>query len=312
MWKLNGKKSSAVAKSRAQQMRLEKQAVTAFPSAFDLVVSGNPPSPLLLSSPHSGRLYPQGFLGQTRLSADQLRLPEDCFVDQIIMPLGKYGIPVLQALFPRCYVDVNRSADELPPERPGKARAGFARPTSARAHAGLGVIPTHIRQGMEIYARPLTDKQIQSRLDTLYHPYHNALNKLIESTKIKFGHVLLLDCHSMPGNVLAGHNRADFVLGDGFGETCHPATIDFLHAALEAQGYRVTRNNPYAGGYITRHYGRPDQSVEAIQIEINKDLYLDQDSLDVHAGMTRLMNDLQITILSLSNYLCDSEDIAAQ
>lgn len=310
MWKLNGKKHSAGTRFQGRHMRADMRAIGALTPAYALVPCQNPRSPLILASPHSGRTYPQGFLDQTNLPLSQLRLPEDSFVDEILMPLTKFGVPLLHALFPRCYVDVNRSADEIPPENLPKNNA-FSR-TSPRAHMGLGVIPTHISQGVPIYPRPLSAKQIETRLAALYRPYHNALSDLIEATKTKFGHTVLLDCHSMPGHAVSGKNRADFILGDRFGESCHPDTTNFLHDALETLGYSVTRNIPYAGGYITSHYGRPSQNVQAIQIEINKDLYLNHATLEPHDGMAQLTTHMQTVILALSNQLNTPDAIAAQ
>lgn len=287
----------------------EQEALDAFTPPYRAERPDTITSPLLLASPHSGRLYPKPFLDQTRLSRDTLRLSEDCYVDRIFTPLTEMGIPFLQALFPRCFVDVNRSETEWPPEANPKTPANEISP---RAKAGLGVIPTRIAQDLNIYSRPLRAKCIQARLDALYHPYHNALREMIAQTKAAMGHAVLLDCHSMPGVLASGQKRADIILGDRFRKSCQPETIDIVQEKLQALGYNVTRNIPYAGGFVTAHYGRPNMGVEAIQIEINKDLYLNPHTLEPTEGMEKLSQDMYTTIAHLHDTLKPSTRIAAQ
>lgn len=314
MWKLRGRKNQinvAAENKYAQKFdKAEERALHAFSPAYALTLPKTIETPLILASPHSGRLYPGGFLDQTSLSQAKLRLSEDSYVDQIFHPLTNLGIPFLQALFPRCYVDVNRSATEWPPESLPK-NATSPHTISPRAKAGLGVTPTRIAQNLNIYTRPLLAKHIQARLDALYHPYHTALNTCIENTKAKMGNAVLLDCHSMPGLLASGQKRADIILGDQFGKTCHPHTIHILQNKLQSLGYNVTRNIPYAGGFVTTHYGRPDMAVEAIQIEINKDLYLNPLTLEPHAGMAKICEDFQLAITHLAKTL-QTTPIAAQ
>ena len=305
MWGLSRrKKPASIAK-------LETAALSNLTPAFKLNEPAHLASPLILASPHSGRIYPDGFLAQTKLELAQLRLGEDCYVDRIIQPLCVHGIPVLAARFPRCFVDVNRKASEWPPETRALVQK---RPfeISPRARAGLGVVPTRITQELNIYGKTLTPFQIQNRLDALYHPYHKALTGLIETTQAEFGTALLLDCHSMPGQAQSGIRRPDFILGDRYGESCRAKTIDIMEIALKDLGYSTARNAPYAGGHITAHYGRPHTGVQALQIEVNKDLYLNPDTLEEHEGMAELMRNMENAILYLAAYITPAANIAAQ
>ena len=224
---------------------------------------------VVLASPHSGDLYPREFQAASVLTLSQLRRNEDLFVDQLVGGAVEAGAPLIKALFPRCYVDVNRAPDELP-------QSWATRPITEtpRAKGGIGVVPTHIGERMPIYKRVPSQADAQARLSTLYHPYHSALSALIETAKEQFGQALLLDCHSMPGFAPMGSRRPDIVLGDRFGQACQPETLAELRTLMQDAGFSVAINYPYAGGFVTDHYGRPVEAVEVIQIEINRDLYV--------------------------------------
>ena len=193
----------------------------------------------------------------------------------------------MAARFPRCYVDVNRAEDELP-----KGWSHAPTKPSARALAGLGVIPTQMNEATAIYKKPLESDVARMRLSRLYRPYHNALQELISESITRFGQTLLIDCHSMPGFSPMGARRPDIILGDRFGKACHPDTLARIQSIFRAAGYTVSTNYPYAGGFVTAHYGRPDIGVEALQIEINRDLYLNPVTLAPKRGYDRLANDL--------------------
>ena len=246
-------------------------------------------SPLILASPHSGRIYPQALLDRSNLAPSTLRQNEDCYIDQLLSFARHMDIPLLCALFPRCFVDVNRDASEIPNEW----RSDDSPQTTARAELGLGVIPTIIAEKTPIYKKPLKPSDVKSRLEALYYPYHRALSELISRSLKTFGQTLLLDCHSMPGFTQMGQRRPDIVLGDRHGVSCRPETIERLESLFKARGYNVVRNHPYAGGYVTSHYGQPDQNVEVIQIEINRDLYLNPVSFARKTGYARLADDLR-------------------
>lgn len=293
------------------QMRLDKIALEGLRPVHIIIQPDNLATPLILSSPHSGRNYPPSFLAQSALTLQQLRQSEDCYVDRLIEPLGDFGIPIMAALFPRIYLDPNRSPDEWPPETLTK-RFDQPSPITPKARAGLGVVPLRIGQDLDIYPHPISAALVQGRLDMLYHPYHQALQGLLTNAKRKFGHTLLLDCHSMPGRDAQGEPRADIVLGNCYGDSCEATTIEVIENAFTSLGYTVMRNHPYAGGYITTHYGRPENGVEAVQIEINKDLYLNSDTLEPHAGMGKLTANIKTAILQIKDYLDTPTSLAAE
>ncbi len=241
-------------------------------------------APLVLASPHSGADYPPGFVAQSPLSALDLRRSEDCFVDELFRSAPALGAPLLHARFPRAFVDPNREPYELDPEMFEDALPAHVNTGSSRVAAGLGTIARVVSGGREIHGRKLRYAEALARIEACYRPYHAALAGLIDETRRGFGRCLLLDCHSMPsvGGPMdpdAGRGRADFILGDGLGTTCDGAIVAEAEAVLARQGYRVTRNKPFSGGYITRHYGRPERGVHALQIEINRALYMDEERI---------------------------------
>ncbi len=266
---------------------------------------------IIFASPHSGSIYPQDLLDRTKLSAHQLRRNEDIFIDHLFHSVVAAGAPFLRALFPRVLVDVNRAEDELPPNWSTTLNQDQLTQTTPRAAAGLGVIPTYLSESLPIYVRLPDIQDVQTRLERLYYPYHQALRDLINQSKARFGRALLVDCHSMPGFAPMGARRPDIILGDRFGTACHPDTLTQFRDLFAQAGYNVGVNYPYAGGHTTSHYGRPAEGVEAIQIEINRDLYVNPVTLKPKSGFIQLKEDLRsITCEILKN--AQPQDIAAQ
>ncbi len=249
----------------------ERRILKRFQPAFQFCGPDIPIIPLIMSSPHSGRLYPNAFLQESRLPKKTLRRNEDAYVDRIIAPLAAHGISQITAPFPRVYVDVNRAAHELPPDLAMQTPSAEITP---RARAGLGVIPTRIG-AEEIYTQAPDMHLVKRRLEALYHPWHQALHALIRRTYASYGQCLLLDVHSMPPQGQDGQPRADIILGNAYAQSTHPHTTALIRRSFETAGFSVTMNIPFSGGYITRHYGKPDKKIEVMQIEINKSLYLD-------------------------------------
>lgn len=263
--------------------------------AFDILAPTRRILPLVLASPHSGAHYPPDFLAASRLDARALRKSEDCFVDEIFAFAPSLGVPMIRALFPRAFLDANREAYELDPEMFADPLPAYVNTRSPRVAAGLGTIARVVANGEDIYKGKLRFAEALDRVERHYTPYHAALRRLVEDTRAEFGHALLIDCHSMPSPGPAtgekragekggerGRNRPDIVLGDCYGNACAPAVIGAAEQFLRGLGYKVSRNNPYAGGYTTRHYGRPRQGIHALQIEIARSLYMDE------AALTRL------------------------
>lgn len=260
-------------------------------------------SPFVFASPHSGRRYPTELLRMSRLDRHGLRQSEDCYVDLLFDEAPSMGAPFLRALFPRAFIDVNRSRHELDPRMFADALPRTVDARSNRVIAGLGVIPRIVADGKDIYGKKLNYFEARRRLSTCYDPYHQALGQLLESARRKFGCAILIDCHSMPSAGVAplrdGERRIDFVLGDRFGASCASSLVSLVELTLSGMGYAVSRNAPYAGGFVAAAYGRPIEGVHVLQIEINRALYLDEQRLARTAGfealkadMKRLMGDL--------------------
>lgn len=256
--------------------------------AFEILAPQSQRLPLVLASPHSGNAYSAAFLASSRLDARALRKSEDCFVDEIFAFAPGFGVPLIRALFPRAYLDVNREAYELDPEMFADPLPAYVNTRSPRVAAGLGTIARVVANGEDIYRGKLRFAEALDRVSRCYTPYHNALRRLVDDTRDAFGHALLIDCHSMPSAASTatagkgggrGGNLPEIVLGDCYGNACAPAVIDAAEEFLRGLGYAVSRNNPYAGGYTTRHYGRPRQGIHALQIEIARDLYMDEAAL---------------------------------
>ncbi|MEE8393090.1 MAG: N-formylglutamate amidohydrolase [Rhodospirillales bacterium] len=240
--------------------------------------------PVVFASPHSGRNYPRDFQAASRLDPLNLRRSEDAFVDRIFASAPDRGAPLLRALFPRAYVDPNREPLELDPSMFDDPLPHGANGVSPRVAAGLGTIARVVTSGEEIYGSKLALEDAMARIGELYHPYHRTLSGLIEATREKFGGCLLIDCHSMPsvGGPMdsdTGSERADMVLGDCHQRSCAPEITRLAEQTLTSQGFVVNRNTPYAGGYTTLHYGAPAKGVHALQIEINRALYMDEDRI---------------------------------
>ena len=240
--------------------------------------------PLVLSSPHSGEDYPDDFIAASRLDRLSLRRSEDSFVDELFAAAPALGAPLIRALFPRAYIDPNREPWELDPAMFEDELPAYANTGSPRVAAGLGTIARVVANGEEIYGRKLRFADAKARVERCYRPYHAALGEAVSATRRRFGRCLLIDCHSMPSALGA----PDIVLGDRYGATAAPALTAAAEEAFVGSGFGVARNTPYAGGYVTQHYGRPGAGIHALQIEINRALYMDEALLARGPGFPRL------------------------
>lgn len=270
-------------------------------SPIDLIRPAGAEAPVILSSPHSGQLYPPSVLRGTRLHPNQLRRLEDAFVDQLFDMAPALGAPLLRARFARAFVDVNREAFEIDADLLNEPLPDYANGQSAKARAGLGTVPSRI-SGQPIYRSRLSLEEIERRVASAYWPYHHTLKALIDAGRERFGQVLLLDCHSMPSfnangalsdhatgrKSGAGSGMIDIALGDRFGSSCSPRIMRSAEAHLQRAGLRVIRNRPYAGGHITAHYGQPSSGVHTLQIEIRRGLYMDEGTHRLHEQLGAL------------------------
>jgi N-formylglutamate amidohydrolase len=252
-------------------------------------------APFVFNSPHSGRVYPRAFLSASRLDALTLRRSEDAYVEELFAFVADMGAPLLYAHFPRAYLDVNREPYELDPALFRDGLPHYANTQSVRVVGGLGTIARIVSESDEIYREPLTVGAALERINRLYTPYHAILRALLLEAEAAFGLAVLIDCHSMPSSPMAdqGGGRPDFVLGDRYGSSCNAELTRLAAAQLKALGYAVALNKPYAGGYITEHYGRPQQGRHALQVEINRALYMDETTFERSAGFDGLKRDLE-------------------
>jgi N-formylglutamate amidohydrolase len=261
---------------------------------YDIVAPATQTMAAVFASPHSGSDYIADFLKDSKLDLKTLRRSEDCFMDQVFGGTPTFGAPLIRALFPRAFVDPNREPFELDPEMFEDPLPDYANCHSQRVAGGIGTIARVVASGEEIYARKLRFADVASRINTYYRPYHRALQRLIETTRARFGHCLLVDCHSMPsiGGPMdrdPGRTRVDIVLGDAYGTACAPTVTARVDELFTGFGYRVSRNMPYSGGYTTVHYGRPEANVHTLQIEFNRAIYMDESRLAPVAGMAQLI-----------------------
>ena len=248
--------------------------------------------PLVLASPHSGSEYPADFVAASRLDPLALRQSEDSFVDELFAAAPQLGAPLLSARFPRAYLNVNREAYELDPAMFSDALPGYVNAGSPRVRIGLGTIARIVASGENIYAEKLRFADAERRIERLYHPYHQMLRRLAQETAGMFGGYLLVDCHSMPSDSGCGQEGADIVLGDCYGAACAPRILEAARWFLADRGFRVAINAPYAGGFTTGFYGRPNAHRHALQIEINRALYMDERSYGRKPNFARLVKDL--------------------
>jgi N-formylglutamate amidohydrolase len=251
-------------------------------SSFRLIRPEKQASGTVFAVPHSGRAYPPEFLERSVLSRQAIRSSEDAWVDLLFEDVPQLGAPLLVAEAPRAYVDLNRSCDELDPALiAGLARVGI----NPRVSSGLGVIPRVVAGGRSIYRGKISGAEAAERLQQVWYPYHGALDQLLGEAVASFGQSLLIDCHSMPHEAVAQAPGApQIVLGDRFGAAADSDVMDQVEAAFQRTGLRVARNAPFAGVYMVRQYGRPSVRRHAVQVEIDRSLYMDELALARHGG----------------------------
>jgi N-formylglutamate amidohydrolase len=245
---------------------------------FEIVEPATWRAPIIFNSPHSGSSYPNAFLTASRIDLPTLRRSEDSFMDDLIGDLSARGFAVIRVHFPRSYVDVNREPYELDPRMFVGRLPSFANTRSMRVAGGLGTIPRVVGDGQEIYRERLGVDEALGRIEALYKPYHRALRRLINKAHQAFGTVILVDCHSMPSIGVSRDEprRPDIVIGDRYGTSCASLLPEIVEDMMSGLGYSIGRNKPYAGGFITEHYGNPASGLHAVQLELNRAVYMDE------------------------------------
>lgn len=276
----------------------------AFSPPVEIVRPARIQAPFVFASPHSGRLYPPAFMASSALDALTLRASEDAFVDELFNAAPSRGAALVAARFPRAYLDVNRDPWELDPAMFADPLPAWAKTRTPRVAAGLGTVPRIVADGTEIYRDLLSVREAEERVRRLHRPYHRTLERLLAEARARFGAAALIDCHSMPsvggpGERDSGRDRVDVVIGDRFGASCSSRLSEFLATQFSGLGYRVARNAPYAGGWTTERYGRPARGQHAVQIELNRALYLNEASVERTDRFAVLQRDVSTVIEAL-------------
>ena len=269
--------------------------INEFDPPFEVLEPAEIRGAIAFNSPHSGSVYPRAFLAAARLDLPTLRRSEDCFVDELLAGVVRRGHPLMRAHFPRCFVDVNREPYELDPRMFEGRLPSFANTRSMRVAGGLGTVARVVGDAQEIYEQRIPVDDALRRIESLYKPYHRALRRLVTRIHREFSAAVLVDCHSMPS--AAGPKderpRADIVIGDRYGTSCVGAVTDTIEQVLRGRGYSVSRNKPYAGGFITEHYGNPAAGLHSVQLEINRGLYMDERRFERSATFASVAADLE-------------------
>lgn len=264
--------------------------------------------PFVFNSPHSGRRYSREFMAQSRLDPLTIRKSEDVYVDELFVSAVSLGAPMLIAHFPRAFLDVNREPYELDPRMFIGELPSHVNRNSVRVAGGLGTIPRIVAENTEIYRMRLTAEEGLDRIETVYKPYHACLRKLIARTHVCFGQTILIDCHSMPGNIRipGSPEKPEIVIGDRYGTSASSRLTRAASDILTDLGFATVRNKPYAGGFITEHYGRPARNLHAIQIEVNRSLYVDETTLERKPEFLLIAGLLREFMLRLADYVVET------
>ena len=262
-------------------------------------------SGVIFASPHSGRFYPRDLIDRSQLDILRLRSSEDAFVDRLLQAVPAQGATLIEATYPRAYVDLNRADDELDPA----LIDGLARGTGGvRAAVGLGVVPRVVAGGREIYCGKITQGEAEARLMRVWRPYHACLDALMKERRARFGAAVLFDVHSMPSEATAPRQRgADVVLGDRYGTSAAPLIMCEAEQAFARAGLRVARNTPFAGAYIAQRYGRPAERLHVVQIEIARALYMDEASITPRADFDAFVALMEGVTACLANVVCTAQ-----
>ena len=270
-------------------------------------------SGVVFALPHSGRDYGVSFLNQSILDKISIRSSEDAFLDQLIDGIEKYGAPKIIANAPRAFIDLNRSTDELDPALISGIKNNIRSP---RISSGLGVIPRVVSHGKEIYRGKLSLEQAKSRIECYWKPYHKDLSNLLKRAQSIYGQSLLIDMHSMPHEAVSTQSSfikaPEIVVGDRFGMSSDPEFTNLIVSILKQHGFRVAKNTPFAGAFITKHHGKIKDRTHAIQLEIDRSLYMDEELILPNSGFEKLKSQLFPALIQISSLICKSDKIAAE
>ena len=269
---------------------------------------------VVFASPHSGCDYTKTFRGQSVLGAPTIRTSEDAFIKDLYSAAPDAGAPLLAAVAPRAFIDLNRAKDELDPALIDGATAQRHNP---RIASGLGIIPRVVAGGKSIYRGKLSLQEAERRIGNWWRPYHDRLQRLLDESQYFFGQAILVDCHSMPHEAIAGiarsgGHKADVVLGDRFGAAASPYVVDRIEAAFAAQGLTVARNAPFAGAFIAQHYGKPTRNQHVVQVEIDRALYMNETTIEPRPDFDEIQAMISRVVTEISDIGRKEDRLAAE
>lgn len=256
------------------------------PPPFRRLGPARPGSPVVLSVPHAGRAYSDGLLAAARLSRARLESLEDRLVDRLVWRAVEAGAVALIADSPRAEIDLNRDERELDPAMVLPRPAADSTLDSPRTRGGLGLIPARIAGSGAIWRQRIAAAEVERRIERIHRPYHSALAAELAASRARFGIAVLLDCHSMPPRGLGA--EAPVVLGDRHGGSMAEPLVAAAESAVREAGFKVARNAPYAGGHITERHGDPARGIHALQLELDRSLYLAPDLRTSGPGFDRV------------------------
>jgi N-formylglutamate deformylase len=270
-------------------------------------------SGIVIASPHSGRNYSCSVKEKSILDPTTLRSSEDAFVDELMDFAPDLGIPLICSEIPRAFVDLNRARDELDSAIIEGIRPNGQNP---RVISGLGVIPRVVANGKEIYSGKLSKEAAFERLEKFWDPYHSKLSELLDRAYRQFGYSILIDAHSMPHeailNASTGFHTSQLVLGDRYGASCSPDIVNNLTMLISKNGLHASRNIPFSGAYIVQKYGRPELNRHAIQLEIDRSMYMDERKIQKLEKFFKLKNKLLNILRDFSETHTSVSSIAAE
>lgn len=259
---------------------------------FDLYGSVDPDRPLILSVPHAGRDYSDDLIASARVKPPVLRRLEDRWADLLVHPLLERGFTAIVAKAPRAMIDLNRHEREIDPTMIADLPHGAALQSSAKLRGGLGLFPRRIPGAPDLWHRPMNWSEARRRIDLIHRPYHAMLGRLMANARRAHGHAILIDLHSMPPLPRSGERDAvSVVLGDRFGRSASNRLLALAAEVAGSRGLSVGQNHPYAGDHIIERHGRPERTLHAVQLEIDRALYLDPalDRPDVGLARTQAL-----------------------
>ncbi|QLC21098.1 N-formylglutamate amidohydrolase [Parasphingopyxis sp. CP4] len=255
-----------------------------------------PQSPVILSVPHAGRIYPDELKLQARLDETQLRGLEDRHVDRLVSPLAEQGYSVIIGTVARAWIDLNRSEREVDPSMIAPRPSPGSFDISAKVRGGLGLVPRRLGSFGNIYRHPLSQRDLADRIYRAHRPYHAAVSDMLDAARRRFGLAILLDCHSMPPlKPNDGTAPAKIVIGDRNGKSAAPIFAARTESICREAGFRTTLNSPYPGGHILARHGKPERDIHGLQLELCRSLYLDpsHDQLSLaHERITELIEQI--------------------